>query len=198
MAIAVGGKTVRGAAVDGVAPHLLSAATGHHSLVLAPSQVPDKTSEIPIVAELLADLREAGHELTAMVCGALHAQHRTAKLLHQQTAGYVLTVKGNQPTLLATVQDRLRSPRATGTPQRSRGHGRAEQRSLSVAPADGINFPGTAQAFRLTRHTGHLEGQRTGTEVVYGITNLSAEQAILSGSSPPIRGHWSIENRLHC
>jgi len=199
VAVAVDGKTVRGARVEGVAPHLLSAATHLRSLVLAQRQVPDKTNEIPMVADLLDDLRAAGHQLDTMIftLDALHTQRDTATLLDQTTAGYVLTVKANQPTLLAAVQDRLRSSRPTGTQQLSRGHGRTEQRSLTVAPADGIDFPGATQIFRIIRYTGGLDGQRRRKEVIYGITNLTADQADPARLASLVRGHWSIENGVH-
>lgn len=199
LAVAVDGKTVRGARVGGRAPHLLGAATHLRSLVLAQRQIPDKTNEIPMVAALLGDLRAAGHELAAMTftLDALHTQHVTAALLDGAGAGYVMTVKANQPSLLAAVVDRLRDPQPTGTRQLSRGHGRTEQRSLTTVPATGIDFPGAQQIFRIIRHTGGLDGQRTGKEVVYGITNLSPDQADAAQLAALVRGHWSIENSVH-
>ena len=104
VAVAIDGKTVRGARIAGqVTPHLLSAATHDRSLVLAQRQIPGKTNEIPMVAVLLEDLRAAGHDIATMVftLDALHTQHATADLLHSAGAGYVMTVKGNQPRLRA-------------------------------------------------------------------------------------------------
>ncbi len=200
LTVAVDGKTVRGARVGGqAAPHLLSAATHLRSLVLAQRQVPGKTNEIPMVATLAEDLRAAGHELAHMVftLDALHTQHSTAALLHGAGAAYVMTVKGNQPRLLAAVQDRLRGPRPTGSRQLSRGHGRTEQRTLTAVSAVGIAFPGAQQVFRIVRYTGALDGQRIRKEVVYGITNLTAEQADADQLAALVRGHWSIENSVH-
>jgi hypothetical protein len=80
LAVAIDGKTVRGARSDGgVAPHLLAAATHDRSMVLAQRRVPDKTNEIPLVAALVDDLRAAGHDPAGMVftLDALHpARHR--------------------------------------------------------------------------------------------------------------------------
>jgi predicted transposase YbfD/YdcC len=176
-----------------------SGSTHLRSLVLAQRQVPGKTNEIPMVTELLADLRAAGHELANMVftLDALHTQHNTAALLHGAGAGYVMTVKANQPTLLSAVQDRLRDPQPTGSRQFSRGHGRTEQRTLTAVPATGIGFPGAQQIFRIVRYTGGLDGQRIRKEVVYGITNLSADQADAAQLAELVRGHWSIENSVH-
>jgi hypothetical protein len=60
------------------------------------------------------------------------------------------------------------------------GHGRTERRTVRVAPADDSLLPGTRQVLRLRRDTGGLDPQRTGKDIVYGITSLPAELA-----SPP-------------
>lgn len=150
VAVAIDGKTVRGARVAGQpTPHLLSAATHDKSLVLAQRQIPGKTNEIPMVAVLLDDLRAAGHDIAQMVftLDALHTQHATASLLDNAGAGHVMTVKGNQPKLRAAIIDRLRDQDPARTRQHTRGHGRTEERRLSVVPATGIDFPGAAQVF---------------------------------------------------
>ena len=200
VAVAVDGKTVRGARVDGRAtPHLLSAATHDRSLVLAQRQIPGKTNEIPMVGTILDDLTAAGHDVATMVftLDALHTQHATADLLDGAGAGYVMTVKGNQPRLLQSVLDQLGAQQPTRTRQLSRGHGRTEERRLSVVPAIGIDFPGAQQVFRVIRYTGGLDGQRTRKEVVHGITNLATDQADAAQLATFVRGHWSIENSTH-
>lgn len=200
VAVAVDGKTVRGARVAGQpTPHLLSAATHHRSLVLAQRQIPGKTNEIPMVAVLLDDLTAAGHDLATMVftLDALHTQHATASLLDSVGAGYVMTVKGNQPKLLAAILDQLGAQQPSRTRRHSRGHGRTEERRLAVVPATGIEFPGAQQVFRIVRYTGGLDGQRVRKEVVYGITNLTADQATPEQLAALVQGHWSIENSVH-
>ena len=200
VAVAVDGKTVRGAKVPGqVTPHLLSAATHHTPVVLAQRQIPDKTNEIPCVAILLEDLRQAGHDISQITftLDALHTQRATATLLHHAGAGYVMTVKGNQPGLLATITEALRTREPKRTVTSNRGHGRTEERHLHVVDGAGIAFPGAAQVFRVIRHTGGLDGQRTTKEVVYGITNLPAEHADPAALAQLVRGHWAIENSIH-
>lgn len=200
VAVAVDGKTVRGAQIGGQrAAHLLSAATHDRSLVLAQRQIPGKTNEIPMVGALLDDLTAAGHDLATMVftLDALHTQHATARLLEDAGAGYVMTVKGNQPRLLQAVLDQLGAQQPARTRQLSRGHGRTEERRLSVVPATGIDFPGAQQAFRIIRYTGGLDGQRTRKEVVHGITNLRTDHADAAQLATFVQGHWSIENSTH-
>ncbi|MER7842280.1 hypothetical protein ABTY98_41995 [Streptomyces sp. NPDC096040] len=50
-----------------------------------------------------------------------------------------------------------------------RGHGRTERPTIRTAPVDNTVFPGAAQAFRLRRDSGDLDGTWTSKESVYGI-----------------------------
>ncbi|MHB8275958.1 MAG: ISAs1 family transposase [Dermatophilaceae bacterium] len=137
VAVAVDAKTVRGAKVPGqVTPHLLSAATHQVPVVLAQRQIPDKTNEIPCVATLLDDLRQAGHDIAGMTftLDALHTQHATAALLHDAGAGYVMTVKANQPKLLAAITEALRTQEPQRTIARNHGHGHGHGRTEASTP----------------------------------------------------------------
>jgi Transposase DDE domain len=123
--------------------------------------------------------------------------------LARQGAHWVLTVKGNQPTLrrqLAGLPWKGLEPdhRSVET-----AHGRREIRTLTVLTvAAGIAFPGACQAIRITRRTRKVNA-RTGrpgtwrTETVYAITDLPPHQARPGELAAWIRGHWQIENGLH-
>jgi len=103
-AIAVDGKTVRGAR-DGEkkAPHLLSAVLHHEGIILAQQPVDDKTNEIPMIQPLLKDLNLQDAVVTA---DSLHTQKKTARyLVNKKKADYVFTVKDNQPTLKKEIQE---------------------------------------------------------------------------------------------
>lgn len=96
------GKTVRGATdADGDQVHLLAAATHGDALVLGQVEVGAKTNEIPMFAPLLERLTDAGIDLahTVITAGALHTQRAHARYLHERGAGFVFTVKDNQPRL---------------------------------------------------------------------------------------------------
>ena len=102
-AIAVDGKTVRGAR-DGEkkAPHLLSAVLHHEGIVVAQLQVGDKTNEIPTIQPLLDGLNLKG---AVVIADSLHTQKETARyLVEEKKADYVFTVKDNQPTLRKDIQ----------------------------------------------------------------------------------------------
>ncbi len=200
--VAVDGKTVRGAwRPDGSQVHLLSAISHHSGVVLAQKEIAAKTNEIPELAPLLA-----GVDLSHMVvtADALHTQRETARhLVEDRNAHYVLTVKGNQPSLFTACQQLPCGPVSSFRPEHvafDRGHGRTEQRSTRVAPVtteSGITFPHAAQVFRIRRDTGGLDGQRTRKEIAYCITSLTAEQADAEQLARCVRNHWTIENRLH-
>jgi predicted transposase YbfD/YdcC len=201
-AVAVDGKTLRGARRgDGSRVHLFSAIGHRDGVVLAQREIAAKTNEIPELAPALAVVDLTGRVVTA---DALHTQRETARhLVADRGADYVFTVKANQPGLLAACQRALSGPAADFTDEHvayDRGHGRTEQRTCRVAPVteeSGINFPYAAQVFRIRRDVGGLDGQRTRKEIAYCITSLSAQHADPARLATLIRGHWSIENRLH-
>jgi predicted transposase YbfD/YdcC len=200
--IAVDGKVVRGAwRPDGSQVHLLSAISHDTAVVLAQREIAAKTNEIPELAPLLAGLDLTGVVVTA---DALHTQRETARhLVDDRNAHYVLTVKGNQPHLLAACQQALSGPASDFAPEHvtfERGHGRTEARTTRVAPItaeSAISFPQGAQVFRVRRDVGGLDGQRATKEIAHCITSLTAEQASPEDLAGYIRGHWQIENRLH-
>ena len=112
VAIAVDGKTVRGATdTEGNQVHLLAAATHRDALVLGQVEVGAKTNEIPMFAPLLEGLAEAGVDLahTVITVDALHTQRAHAQYLHERGAGFVFTVKHNQPGLFAALDELPRS-----------------------------------------------------------------------------------------
>ena len=76
--IAVDGKSMRGAAVGGTRPHLLSALTHAQGVVVAQRAIADKGSEIPELKQLLDPLDLTGVLVTV---DALHCQRDTAARL---------------------------------------------------------------------------------------------------------------------
>jgi hypothetical protein len=102
-AIAVDGKTVRGAGV-----HLFSAFLHTAQAVVGQQRVPEKTNEIPRLPHLLEKVPLDGKVLTA---DALHTQHATARhLVQDRGADYVLVVKDNQQNLRQQCRNRLPQP----------------------------------------------------------------------------------------
>lgn len=100
-ALAIDGKTLRGAGDAGHGRHLV-AALGHTSQVVgAQVEVDNKHNEIPALRDLLAPLPIAGRVVTA---DALHTQSETARfLVEDKQADYLFTAKDNQPGLKADI-----------------------------------------------------------------------------------------------
>jgi len=97
-AVAVDGKTLRGARHDGRQVHLLAVMDHATRAVLAQRQVNGAPGEVPGFQPLLADLDLAGAVVTT---DALHTHPGAAEfLVAGKQAHYLLTVKANQPTLL--------------------------------------------------------------------------------------------------
>jgi predicted transposase YbfD/YdcC len=191
LVIAVDGKAVRGAKrKGGKAPHLVAALAHGVGAVLGQVAVDAKSNEIPAVRDLLkafADL--AGAVITI---DALHTQHDTAQLILDRRADYVMTVKGNMPTLFRQLK-KLPWAKVPSVSTVTRDHGRRARRTLKVilAPA-WIEFGGAAQVAQL-RRTVTRNGKKT-VEVVYLITSSDAGPAALAAW---VKGHWEIENKLH-
>jgi hypothetical protein len=103
-AVAVDGKTLRGArGSDGKKMHLMSAILHKEGVVIAQKQVDRKTNEIPLFQPLLEPVDLKGKVVTA---DALHTQVEHATYLKEEKeADYFFTVKGNQGTLLKSIED---------------------------------------------------------------------------------------------
>jgi predicted transposase YbfD/YdcC len=192
LVIAMDGKAVRGAKdKDGKAPHLVAALAHGIGAVLGQVAVTAKSNEIPAVRDLLNAFTDlAGAVITI---DALHTQSDTAQVITGRGADYVMTVKGNMPTLYRQLK-KLPWARIPAVSSVSTDHGRRARRTIKavLAPA-WIGFAGAAQVAQL-RRTVTRKGKKT-VEVVYLITSDSdAGPAALAAW---VRGHWEIENKLH-
>lgn len=128
----------------------------------------------------------------AMHCQKAHADY----LVLQRGAHYILTVKGNQPTLRNQLKALPWKDVPVSHTSTDRGHGRVEKRTLKVvAVSTGILFPHAVQAIQITRKTRKLGSKKWRTEVVYAVTSLAAAQATDAQLAAFIRGHWCVENR---
>jgi predicted transposase YbfD/YdcC len=194
-AVAVDGKTLRGARRDARQVHLLAAMDHATRAVLAQRQVNGAPGEVPGFAPLLANLDLTGAVVTA---DALQTHRDAAEfLVSSKQADYLFTVKANQPVLRGRCA-RLawhRVPVLDRT--RDRAHGRVELRTLKAVSVRGFGFPHTAQIVQVTRKTRNLRTRRWRTVVVYAVTSLAHAQASPARLADLIRGHWAIENGLH-
>jgi predicted transposase YbfD/YdcC len=203
--IAIDGKTVRrsfDAASSKAAIHMVSAwATANH-ISLGQVVVDAKSNEITAIPKLLEILELSGALVTI---DAMGCQTEIAEKIVAADADYCLAVKGNQPTLHQGVvdffDDHLEDDFARTQVRRhqtkEKGHGREEQRFYLICPVPGA-LPDRARwaglkAIGMTINNTQRDGKDC-TEVRYYILSkyVSARRF-----AEAVRGHWSIENRLH-
>jgi predicted transposase YbfD/YdcC len=198
-ALALDGKTVRGAVAAGArAPHLLSVSTHDSQETLVQVAVEEKTNEIPVARALLPALPLAGRILTA---DALHTQVETAQAILAHGGDYLLVVKRNQETLYAECAAYFSDPTArvgrTTTVDRRRG--RTETRTLYVTTCLNAHltrysrFPHIGQVACLLTTVQDRRG--TQREVRFLLTSLTPQQAPPARLLALARGHWRIESR---
>lgn len=82
--------------------HIISAQVSELGLTLAQNMVDGKSNEIPAVQELLKELNIKGSLVTA---DALNCQKETAKIIAEQKADYLFSVKDNHPNLKKDIED---------------------------------------------------------------------------------------------
>lgn len=200
-AVALDGKEVRGIRRMSDETLLLISAFTHESGVTLALRSCPAGHEQAAVRALLQELTLTGRVVTL---DALHTQRDTTALIRERGGDYVLTAKGNQPKLVATLQH-LFAPWQAGAQDRELvttadvAHGRLETRTLvalTVAPGT-LDWPGAAQVFCLTRRVRRGRWTKPTVEVVWGVTSLSREQASAARLLALNRGHWGIENRSH-
>jgi predicted transposase YbfD/YdcC len=200
LAVAVDGKTVRGAvAADGAQVHLLAAATHGDQLVLGQVEVGAKTNEIPMFAPLIDQLAATGIDPSRLVvtADALHCQRDHATYLHQRGAGFVFTVKHNQPGLFAALDALPWTDTPVAHRQTDRGHGRITTRTIQTLPAPpDLPFPHVDQVWLIERYVTDLAGIPTSAIAALGVTNLRPGQAAPADIARMVRDHWGVES-LH-
>ncbi len=203
--VAIDGKTLRGSidrAEGTAALHTITAFATETRTVLRQMSVDDKSNEIPAVPKLLEMIELAGAVVTL---DAMHCQTETAQAIADCDATYILTVKGNQPTLFeellnrfseyANVDFRVDGLRKHVTVERS--HGRRERREYyvkAVARDDELfqRWP-DAKSFGMV-YRAREAGDDFHQETMFFITNHAPKVKLLSRH---LRGHWTIENSQH-
>lgn len=192
-ALAIDGKVVRGAQVT-----LFAAVTHGQGVVVAHLQAPAATTETTQVQTLLDPLTLTGRVVTA---DAAHTSRATATYILGRAGDYLLPVKGNTPSLQTQVRTALAGINTLTTPadhiQEEHIRGQIYRRSLWLADATDIEFPGAAQAFLLRRDVYDLDGAHRRKQIVHGITSLRAADRTPAAINDYARGHWTVENKVH-
>ena len=121
-------------------------------------------------------------------------------MVEQRNAHYHFTVKGNQPNLfqdIALFFDNRPEPDFVMGPTLE--HGRIETRKIWTSSALNayLDFPYVGQAFVIERERIDKKTGKCSTEVAYGITSQTPQQADAQQVLKANRGHWRIENGCH-
>ena len=204
--IAVDGKTIRrslDAANGKSAVHMVSAWCDANQMVLGQLATEEKSNEITAIPKLLKliDISEAVVTIDAMGC-----QKKIAETIIDEGGDYVLQLKGNQGGLHdetvelfdECLRDDCLGIEYTKAKTVNGGHGRIEQRTI-WATEDASWFSEHAK-WKNLRSLIRVQCKRTidgetSSEYHYYISSLpAANPEKLLGY---IRGHWSVENRLH-
>jgi len=202
-ALAVDGKTIRGARRSGSrAPHLVAvvthATTTSDPVVLTQSAVGAKSGEAPAARTLLAEVDLAG---TVVTFDAGHTYAATAAAVLAGGGHYLLVIKNNQPTLLNAAITALSAPAPASFDhdEHSRGHGRIERRTLrATSDLGAVTFPGAAQVIRITRRRKTTRDKAwESKDVLHLVTSLPADLGPPAVLAALARGHWGIEALHH-
>jgi predicted transposase YbfD/YdcC len=194
--LAIDGKTVRNSAAPGGGAdvRLFSALLHREQVVINQIAVPDHTTEVTQVEDLLDPVDLSGKVVTG---DAAHTQGDAAAeyVAGERNADYAITVKGNRDKLLGQIWARMPRPTAGSadyTHEQIVG-GRRIVREIWVRPGTGISFPRLKQVFRIRRQVFDLSGQRLSKEYVHGVTSLDSDQATPAQLLGLIRHHWRVE-----
>lgn len=209
--VAIDGKRIRRSfehAWDhSTATHLVSAFVADNAMVLGQLAVDCKENEIVAIPKLLELLELSGAVVTI---DAMGCQTDIAEKIRERGGDYVLAVKENQPALHQSLKRHLDEMILEGFKGVRHGfvqtvdgdHGRIETRKLWVTDQlhdwldDGQRTRWKdLQSVAVVESTREIPLKPTGVERRYFISSLPGlgAQRMADG----IRGHWSVENRLH-
>lgn len=201
--VAIDGKTLRGShdrSHGRSSLHSVSAWVCGLKMCIGLNSVDDKSNEIPAVQELIDMLDLKGAVVTV---DAMHCQVETAAAIIAKDADYILTVKGNQPTLQEALHDAILLEMDKDTPKIRRhrrtetNRGRTEFREVIVQPVpkasavfakwEGIKSIGVI--YRSREVNGEVQENVS--------TFISSREPKVRDIATRIREHWSIENQQH-
>lgn len=208
--VAIDGKTSRRShdrSADRAPLHLVSAFATTSRLVIGQEAVAPGANEIttiPVLIERLA--ANEGLKGALVSIDAIATNPTIATAIKDADADYLLAVKANQPTLRAEIESFFaHAPAANleATLDVDKGHGRIEQRSVTVAHEVGwldgdrrfpgeIRLPDVATIVRVVSRAELKDHGRFETRYYISSARLSATRA-----AEAVRSHWAIENSLH-
>lgn len=204
--LAIAGKVARRSldrATGKAALHLVSAWATEQRLVLGQVAVDKKSNEITAIPKLLELLDVSG---AIVAIDAMGCQKDIAAKMRAGGGDYVLSVKDNQPHLLADLEQGFEQGMETDFaaldyschPEEHHGHGRVETRCVqTILQPPGIRDEALWQdlkAIPMVICERQEQGKAATTEFR---CYIGSQQAPAASSASYIRGHWGLENGLH-
>ncbi len=200
--LAVDGKTIRGSGDGENRPiHMVSAFATECGLVLGQEKASDKSNEISAIPELLDNLLIRGYlvSIDAMGC-----QSQIAAKILAQKADYLLAVKGNQPSLQVTLQERFGLAQREALQQAGQyarfseeAHGRFVWQEFWVAAnageVDVEHWPG-CKMLGMVESLRMVGDKASAPERRYYIASRAMPAIDFAKA---VRAHWGIENGVH-
>lgn len=198
---ALDGKVLRGAWTDVNDQVTLFSAMVHGlGVTVAQIRVPGGTTEVTQAGALLANIPLQDSTRVIVTIDAAHTQRATAGHIKAELGpGYIMTVKGNQPTLHNEILARF-TPLVSTVPghvAEECGHGRITRWSTWMTGATGIDSPHATQIGCIRRDEFALDGTPVSKEFAFIITSSPAGHTGPADPHTHVREHWGIENKSH-
>lgn len=197
--LAIDGKTARGSAANGEPPiHMVSAFATDLGIALGQEKVAAKSNEITAIPALLDALYVRGLLISI---DAMGCQRAIAKQITAKGGDYLLSVKGNQPSLKTQIEDAFIDGYASAErhEQVDTGHGRQAIQIARVLPAQGIVDPADWPKCKTIARIDavRLDPAKSGAPEMEQRYYISSRPLSAGELAQAVRAHWGIENRLH-
>lgn len=200
--VAIDGKTVCGSAQNNIGQkpiHIVNAWCSNNGLILGQVKTDEKSNEITAIPELLDLLFIKG---TIVTIDAMGCQKDIArKIVTENKADYVLSLKGNHPLLNEEIeryfssveQDGFKDEKVSETRTIEKGHGRIEERlyyystdtNWLESKKDWLKLNGIGMTIRKCTVSGKQTEER-----VYHLTSVKT----VKDYSKAVRLHWGVES----
>ena len=162
-----------------------------------------KTNEIPVAQDVLKTLQLKD---CIVSFDALHTQKDTIAIIIEQKGDYVGALKGNQGNLASDaealftneIKAKIKLDRKDYYESSEKSHGQIEVRRFFMLKAKQrfngkLSWKNLRNFICYEKYTCNIITGKEATEVRYYITSLRDVELCAES----IRGHWSIENKLH-
>jgi len=198
--IAIDGKVMRGTLKSGDKQAIVHAVSHESRMDVAQAQqVGDKSSEIPVVRDLL---KHTGLEAKKVSLDAHHCNPETMAQIDQKGGFYLIQAKENQPKLLQKCRDLVKLEPLAETLDTELAHGRITTRQavlygFPVSEFDKRWSESGLKTLIVTRRTSFKKStQKSSDEFSFYLSNYQeeSEQKTVETLANTIRKHWSVES----